>query len=539
MPQLQNITIEAVGFAGLNTQDSPAAIDPSFASKAENCVIDKHGRIAARKGYTPLNYVGTGSGDQHPANALFKYVASDGSEEYIVAGNNKIFKGLSTLTDITPAGASITANNWKIVQLQNHAYLFQRNHEPMVFTKEGGEYTLKLMSNATGVVGTVPIEANEALSAFGRVWIADSSIDKSVVYWSDTLNGRAWSGGTSGSLDLTTVFPSGFDQITALAAHNGFLIIFGKNSIVVYSGASSPSSMTLSDTVRNVGCISRDSVQFTGSDLVFLSDDGLRTLGRTIQEKSLPMGNLSKNVHNTFLNDVMGSDKDQMASVYSPDEGFYLLSMPDKRLVYCFSLQNILPDGSARVTTWYDSTTPANGVYPYSFLQTPDGLYFGRKNGIYKYYGNLDLDVWGGGDTYYTMEYKSNPMDFGQPSNLKFIKKFELVAVGNSFEDDSSVVWYYDYKENEEFLGAYNAPSLESNACQYEESNNTSQNEYEDSGTVGTTVFEYTDGVIVHTPIVQGRGSGQVLTAGVKVKVFGAPYSIQKLGIHATLGRLA
>jgi hypothetical protein len=36
--QLQNITISAPGFFGLNTQDSPIGLDPSFAAVADNCV---------------------------------------------------------------------------------------------------------------------------------------------------------------------------------------------------------------------------------------------------------------------------------------------------------------------------------------------------------------------------------------------------------------------------------------------------------------------------------------------------------------------
>jgi hypothetical protein len=37
---LQNITIAAPAFKGLNTQDSPLTSDPSFAAVADNCVID-------------------------------------------------------------------------------------------------------------------------------------------------------------------------------------------------------------------------------------------------------------------------------------------------------------------------------------------------------------------------------------------------------------------------------------------------------------------------------------------------------------------
>jgi hypothetical protein len=49
--QLQSITITAPGFAGINTQDAPLSQEPTFAAVADNCVIDKEGRIAARKGY--------------------------------------------------------------------------------------------------------------------------------------------------------------------------------------------------------------------------------------------------------------------------------------------------------------------------------------------------------------------------------------------------------------------------------------------------------------------------------------------------------
>ena len=49
--QLQSINLVAPAFKGINTEDSPLAQDPSFAEIADNAVIDKRGRIAARKGY--------------------------------------------------------------------------------------------------------------------------------------------------------------------------------------------------------------------------------------------------------------------------------------------------------------------------------------------------------------------------------------------------------------------------------------------------------------------------------------------------------
>ncbi|MEK9694049.1 MAG: hypothetical protein VW235_14110, partial [Rhodospirillaceae bacterium] len=82
------------------------------------------------------------------------------------------------------------------------------------------------MSSVTTAVGT-PIQANEVLSAYGRLWVADTATDTTTVYWSDLLNGSAWTGGTSGSINLNKVWPNGMDEVVALAAHNDFLIIFG------------------------------------------------------------------------------------------------------------------------------------------------------------------------------------------------------------------------------------------------------------------------------------------------------------------------
>ncbi len=50
--ELKSINLVAPGFKGINTEDSPLSQDPSFAETADNAVIDKRGRIAARKGHS-------------------------------------------------------------------------------------------------------------------------------------------------------------------------------------------------------------------------------------------------------------------------------------------------------------------------------------------------------------------------------------------------------------------------------------------------------------------------------------------------------
>jgi hypothetical protein len=506
--QLQNITVAAPGFAGLNTQDSPINIDPSFASIADNCVIDKLGRIGARKGWEAVSSNGSSVlGSSRGIEMVYEFIDNSGDKVVVSAGNNKLFTGTTTLTDATPTGYTPTANNWKAVTLNDHVYLFQRDHEYVLGTDHGGSFVLEEHSAHSHATGTPP-EANEVLAAYGRLWAADITGNKHTVYWSDTLNGHHWTGGTSGSLDVTTVWPTGFDEITALAAHNGFLIIFGKKSILVYSGASSPATMTLTDTVEGVGCIARDSVQHTGTDIIFLSDSGVRSFGRTIQEKSMPMRDISKNVRTDLLN-LIPLQTNPIKSLYSSEEAFYLLTLPDSNTVYCFDMRTALPDGSQRATTW-------SGMYPLSFAVLEGGeIYIGISSGIVEYKGYMD------GAVKYEMRYFSNPMDFGNTSNLKFLKKFNMTIIGGQ-NTPTTLNWGYDYTES------YTKQAFtfgSSNIGEYGVS------EY-------NTTAEYTSSILINTPKVNTSGSGEVVTIGIEAEVNGAAFSIQKIDIHALLGRL-
>ena len=52
---LERFSISAPGFYGLNTQDSPLDLAAGFALTATNCILDKYGRMGARKGWTKVN----------------------------------------------------------------------------------------------------------------------------------------------------------------------------------------------------------------------------------------------------------------------------------------------------------------------------------------------------------------------------------------------------------------------------------------------------------------------------------------------------
>ena len=507
--QRQNIYIGAPGFRGLNTQDAPVGQDASFASIAENAVIDSFGRIGARKGVKVITTSATPLGTSDGIEQVFEFTDISGDIAVFSAGNNKIFSGTTTLTDITPVGYTPTANNWKIINFADHAYFYQRGNEPLVYTDETGSGVLEPMVDHPQTTGVPPL-ANEALAAFGRVWAADFTGNKYTLRWSDLLNGHHWTGGSSGSLDLTTVWPTGYDEIVALSEFNDFLVIFGKNSILLYSGASSPSTMVIADIITNIGCIARDSVQSTGSDLLFLSHTGVMSLGRLIQEKSNPIGSVSKNVRDEVVsNEII--ETGAIKSVYSAENALYLLIMPANNLVYAFDMRGKLEDGSNRVTTW-----PLTGILCASRATSDGTLYLGVKTGIAEYEGYTDT----AGE--YTMKYYTQPLAFDDPSRVKMLKEINLTIIGGS---GSLVVanWGYDYTQ--------------SYSKQLFEVDTTFISEYGISE-YNVATSEYSSGIIVGIQKLKTTGSGKVVTIGIDATINGKAFSIQELNTEAIIGRL-
>ena len=217
---LQSINLVAPAFKGVNTEDSPLAQDPSFADIADNAVIDKRGRIAARKGNKTLTTDKTALGNDriHKMNYFYD---NTGFTKLFSCGNNKILSGTTTLVDesqaIVAAGYSISANNWKMVNFNEKAYFFQRGHEPLVYDSVNG---LRTFEDVTGEATNSNLYCHEAIGAYGRLWVTDSGSNRQTIYWSDLLIGTEFFGGSSGSIDVSKVWPDGHDEIRALAAHN-------------------------------------------------------------------------------------------------------------------------------------------------------------------------------------------------------------------------------------------------------------------------------------------------------------------------------
>lgn len=506
--QLQNITIAAPAFKGLNTQDSPLSGDVQYASVVDNAVIDTFGRIGTRKGLVALTESTTLLGGQSPT-VMHEYEDASGVLEILSIGNGKVLKGTTTLTDITPSGYIVSDENYAITNFNDKAFLFNRGVQPLVYDTANGLVEMVETS------GTAP-RGNIAIGGFGRLWVSGVPANPNTVYWSDLLIGEGWDSGSSGSINLDKVWADGSDRVTALTVWNGLLVIFGYNSIVLYQGAEDPATMSLADTINGVGCVARDTVQATGQDLLFLSSRGVMSLGRVIQEKSNPINDVSKNVRDDLVR-FWKEEQQEVRSVYSPTDSFYLLLLPTNNLIYCFDTRGLLDNGGYRVTTWNTSK------HKCFTMRQDDTLLVGNTLGINAYSGYID-----NGESY-TFKYSSNPLSFGSPSNIKFLKKITPTLI-SSGTVDVRVKWSYDFTNN---FSTFPFTLSSSGFFFYNlglfYSDNATTDDYARFSDVGS---------VIHTKRINTSGSGNQITVGLEAEINGSELSLQEFNIQATMGRI-
>lgn len=519
MKELSPQSILAPGFFGLNTQESSVTLSPNFALGATNCIIDQYGRLGARKGWTMQTVSGSDELSGQVVEGIFEHIDANNVSTKLLAGNNKILEVQTdnTLVDITPTLYSITSNNWKAANTYDNTLLVQDGYEPIIYNN-GAATTCQTLSDYLSTEKSVTASPSfgtsypsDVLAAYGRFWVHDGSM----VYWSTDIADPvfpAFSGGTSGFLNLAAVLPKNVDNIVAIAAHNNFLIIFCERNIVLYSGADNPlNSFQLHDIITGVGCIARDSVQNTGNDLLFLSDTGIRSLGRLIQEKSLPMRDLTKNVRDDFLQvvntEIAAGSTFKIKSVYSENNGFYLISFPSQSTVYCLDMRQALEDGAARVTNW--------GTKISSFLRDRNrNVLLGKTNGIGVYEGYQDNGL------PYRMNFSSAYIDLGQSTLKKILKRINTVVIGGSGQI-FVVKAGYDY-----YGSSFSYPFVINEGQTFE------------YGIAEYSLSEYSAGVLIDKLSTPAQGSGEVVQIGFEADVNGQELSVQRLDIYVKTGRI-
>jgi len=477
MTQLNSITLQSPGTLGLNTQAKDDVIDPRYATILSNLMFDRSGRISARYGWTRINSsAATGTPD---IDVIHSYITSTGTEIVVSTGGNKLWNGTTTLTDCT-GSVSVTGDLWQFANFNGNVVGVQASHEPIWWDGTGNfEYLIdQLTAWAAGTAyaldvvrrplaarngyyyevttagtsgGAEPVwgttvggttvdntvtwtcrqypKGNAILAAWGRVWTVNS--DANTIYYSDLLIPSTVDTGSGGNINLKSVWAGGSDSIVALAAHNNNLIIFCKRSIVIYGSADDIANIALVDIIKDIGCVARDSVQNIGTDIVFLSSGGLRSLGRTVIQDKMPANEISYNIREDLASALESETVGLIRSTYNERHGFYLLNMPSTQQIFYFDVTQ-LSQGAIRPSIW---TLSANTVH----TRLNNDLIFGMDGGF--------LGIWNGYLDYlstYNIEYQSGWMDVGLKTT-KGIWKEAVCYFGSEIDVNTTFSWAFDF----------------------------------------------------------------------------------------------
>lgn len=458
---LQSVSLLAPGFLGLNTQDSQVGLASGYATQADNIVIDKGGRMTSRKGHKLLNTRHSNLGDNY-IDSIWRHDLIDGRSFYLANGNDRMFVGeeaivrdnnkanirnfLGALKDITPS-VSIEGSRWQMQTLPegsgSNAKIWtiatQNKNPALAFSVTGTNTVWTTISKKP--LGVTNFDPDACLSAYGRIWTAGISENPFTIFYSDLLDPTNFNSDNAGILDISSVVGNN-DVIVGLAQHNNFLVIFCKDNIVIYKGAENPETMSLEDVITGVGCLSRDSIKATGTDLIFLSKSGVRSFSRTVQEKSMPMRELTLNIRDEMTGWLdYETNPENIRAGYCEDDAFYVITLPlNKKIVY-LDLRMPLENGSARCTTW----SLANGELFNCYFNDREKyeLLIGVTSGVAQYTGLQDRE------TTFDMNYRSASSDLGgQGQVLSKIAKRATLTLEGAKQQDFVLKYGYDYTRN-------------------------------------------------------------------------------------------
>ena len=498
---------------GLNRQDSGDVLPDGWATELKNAVYDKSGRIAARHGTQHTNTTPVTGTPAIPST--HEYIDASGNKLIICASGNDIFKvDGANLTSIAGTITTPTADNWKFINFNGKCIGVQTGHAPIVLATTGGSFV------DIAYTAQAPTSANEAMAAFGRVWYLDGNN----LEYSDLLD-ETNGGAGYGLFDLSTVWPSGMDKGIGLAEFNGYLVVFGERSVVVYenpwtptgTGSSDVTTMNLVESIDGVGCVARDSIQNTGTDIIFLSASGLVSLGRVVQEKSMPIAKISRNINDELVRKVANTTKSTIKSLFSDNDDFYILSLPEEGLAYYFDLKGRLEDGSFRCTEW--------GLAPSSMCSTVDNvIYFGGSDGFMnKYTGYLDNVLADGtGGSSYVLLYHSpwSEVDPQIADYIKIAKRISAHLIG-AVGQTVTAKWAFDYEDK---FHAKDITLPEGTISRFGEA------QFGLGKFSGKTSF-----AVLNT---HSKDSGRVLKIGFQAIVQGQAVALQRFDLQFTLGKL-
>ncbi len=407
----------------------PSLLGEGQFSELVNIETDTSGRGITRLGTDAL---GTHP-DALAVRGLFFY---DWTSDYLMRVSNGLLKkwdgaSWSTVAGFTPSAA----NAVEFCQLSGNLFM----------TAGGAIYSWAGTGSAAVLPDSdAPTACKYIVSHAGRLF-AGGLAEVDDIAWSSILD--ATHATTAWTSDSNFAVGGGDGQgITGLCSWQNFrLLVFKRNSI--YAVNTDPTVASVADnwsveTVsRRIGCVNHRTIQQVGNDVFFLSEDGVRTVSRTLADQQVgvslpvsePISNIIKRINWAYV--------DTAAAVYY--KNLYMLSVPvDSSTTpnYVLVWNQITQSWSGYWTGWSATAfaiTRFSGISKAVFGQ-PDGKTFewlGWKNEV-----DASAANYTDAGTAYASSVTSRGYHFGDYLSPKTGYSFEVEFYSSSSNATASII---------------------------------------------------------------------------------------------------
>lgn len=171
----------------------------------------------------------------------------------------------------------------------------------------------------------------------GRMWLIDSN-NKMTTYYSALDNPHdLTTADNAGYIDFTLVMPQG-DTLTDIASYASYIVFFFRNNILIYSGTSpiSTGDFAIYQHIQDTGVVGPNTVSNLGSDLLFLSPTGVKTISQVANTGSMEIGDLSELIDQDIMDSVKANTSEIYSACHNKKQAWYMLLVGTTVYIYAY-----------------------------------------------------------------------------------------------------------------------------------------------------------------------------------------------------------
>ncbi|MHC4316082.1 MAG: hypothetical protein ACYSW3_26870 [Planctomycetota bacterium] len=315
----QTVTIDGFG-GGINQLVPAVDIRDNEVVDAKNMEIDGNRTLRTRPGLSSISGAYTFGSSDVLGMTYFKTSAGN---EWVVAataaGIHEADPASTTWADIEGGYGLATAERWEFAVLND--ILIMSNMQDVLLKWSG--------SGNIAALGGTPAASPLSIAVMdNRLFYVDKA-SPNTLRWSalgapedHTTTGKTGSGSWN-------VGGAEGDRIVRIFPHRGRLFIFKENLIyTLIPGAPREDSdqWQIPMLINGVGLAAPDSVQVVRDDVIFLSHNGILSLGATEQYGDWKQADMSRNI--VALTNWTKTKSEQVRSIIHPNKQQYLISIP-------------------------------------------------------------------------------------------------------------------------------------------------------------------------------------------------------------------